>query len=114
MRRGKKITIEVSLEAYQLLGFDPDHPAKSEFLRRTNVWTDITELFRGKIHDAEKPPKLAEVMIRTSANPGDRILDPFAGSCSTGLGLMNADVDADLDLIELTKCEKRIRNAEEW
>ena len=66
-------------------GFNPAYPAKSKFKRRTNVWTDVTELFRGKIHDAEKPPRLAEIMIEMSSNPGDLVLDMFAGSGSTGL-----------------------------
>lgn len=87
-------------------GYDKEHPAKSEFLRRTNVWTDITELFRGKIHDAEKPARLAEVMMQTSSNAGDRILDPFAGSCSTGVAFQNIGGEGDLDLIELTNCAR--------
>ena len=66
-------------------GYNKDYPAKSEFLRRTNVWTDVTELFRGKIHPAEKPSRLAEIMIETSSLPGEWVLDPFAGSGSTGV-----------------------------
>ncbi|HKM52109.1 MAG TPA: site-specific DNA-methyltransferase [Isosphaeraceae bacterium] len=66
-------------------GYNSKYPAKSEFLRRTNVWTDVTELFRGKIHPAEKPSRLAEIMIETSSRPGDLVLDPFAGSGSTGV-----------------------------
>lgn len=66
-------------------GYNAKYPAKSEYKRRTNVWTDITEIFRGKIHAAEKPAKLAEIMIRTSSNPGDLVVDLFAGSGSTGV-----------------------------
>jgi site-specific DNA-methyltransferase (adenine-specific) len=66
-------------------GYNAKYPAKSEYKRRTNVWTDITELLRGKIHPAEKPSKLAEIMIRTSSNPGDLVVDLFAGSGSTGV-----------------------------
>jgi DNA modification methylase len=61
------------------------HKAKSEFLRRGNVWADITELFNGKVHIAQKPEKLASVMIETHTNEGDTIMDPFAGSGSSGL-----------------------------
>ena len=61
-------------------GYDKLHPAKSEFKRRTNVWTDITEVMRGKKHVAEKPERLAEVMIETHTNPGDWVLDLFSGS----------------------------------
>lgn len=66
-------------------GYNARFPAKSEFLRRTNVWTDVVELFRGKIHPAEKPSRLAEIMIETSSNPGELVLDPMAGSGSTGV-----------------------------
>jgi len=69
-------------------GYNAKHPAKSEYLRRTNVWSDVTELFRGKIHPAEKPSKLAEIMIRTSSNPGDLVVDLFAGSGSTGVAAL--------------------------
>ena len=70
-------------------GYNAKYPAKSPYLRRTNVWTDITELFRNKIHIAEKPARLAEIMIRTSSNPGDRVVDLFAGSGSTGVAVCN-------------------------
>jgi site-specific DNA-methyltransferase (adenine-specific) len=84
-------------------GFDKDHPAKSEFLRRTNVWTDITEIFQGKIHPAEKPSRLAEIMIATSSNPGEFIVDPFAGSGSTGLAALKFP-DRRCLLIEKSNC----------
>jgi len=66
-------------------GYNKKYPAKSEYKRRTNVWTDITEILRGKKHPAEKPVALAEVMIHASSNEGDLILDPMAGSGSTGV-----------------------------
>lgn len=66
-------------------GYNKDYPAKSKFLRRTNVWTDITELFKGKVHIAEKPSKLAEIPISVHTKPGEIVMDPFAGSGSTGL-----------------------------
>jgi len=66
-------------------GYSEKYPAKSAYLRRTNVWSDVTEIFRGKIHAAEKPSRLAEIMIKTSSNPGDLVVDLFAGSGSTGV-----------------------------
>lgn len=66
-------------------GYDPNYPALSEYKRRTNVWTDITELFSGKVHVAQKPEKLAGIMITTHTKKGDTIMDPFAGSGSSGL-----------------------------
>lgn len=70
-------------------GFNAKYPAKSAFLRRTNVWNDITEIFKGKVHVCQKPTKLIEVPILTSSNPGDCVLDPFAGSGSTALAAIN-------------------------
>jgi DNA modification methylase len=61
-------------------GYNKKYPAKSKFLRRTNVWTDINELFKGKTHPNEKPQKLYEVLINTHTNPGDVVFDPCAGS----------------------------------
>jgi DNA modification methylase len=66
-------------------GFNKKYPAKSKYLRRGNVWTDINELFSGKVHIAQKPEKLAEIMIETHTRKGDVVLDPFAGSGSSGL-----------------------------
>jgi DNA modification methylase len=52
-------------------------------LRCTNVWTDITELFKGKIHPTQKPDALYKRLIETHSNPGDIIYDPCAGSVTT-------------------------------
>jgi DNA modification methylase len=70
-------------------GFNKDYPAKSKFLRRTNIWTDINELFSGKVHIAQKPEKLAEIMIETHTKKEDIVMDPFAGSGSTGFAARN-------------------------
>jgi len=66
-------------------GYNSLYPARSPFLRRTNVWTDVTELFRGKVHPTQKPERLAEIMIETHTDTGEFVLDPFAGSGSTAL-----------------------------
>jgi len=87
-------------------GYNPEYPAKSEYKRRTNVWTDVTELFRGKIHECEKPSRLAEIMIETSSNPGDLVVDMFAGSGSTGVAA--AKLGRRCVLIERTKCNMHI------
>ena len=83
-------------------GYDAAHPAKSEYLRRTNVWDDVTELFQGKIHPAEKPARLAEIMIETSSNPGEVVVDLFAGSGSTGVAA--ARLGRRCILIERSDC----------
>ncbi|HEX4086932.1 MAG TPA: site-specific DNA-methyltransferase [Chthoniobacteraceae bacterium] len=35
-------------------------------------------------HPARFPPELPEVFVRLTTDPGDLVLDPFAGSCVTG------------------------------
>lgn len=66
-------------------GFDKKHPAKSEFYRRTNVWTDVTEVMRGKVHDAQKAQRVIEVPIEVHTVPGEWVIDPFAGSGTTAI-----------------------------
>lgn len=69
-------------------GYNPKFPAKSEYLRRTNVWTDITEIFRGKIHPTQKPDALYRVLIETHSAPFDTVFDPCAGSLTTARAAM--------------------------
>lgn len=64
-------------------GYNAKYPAKSEFYRRTNVWTDINEMFRGKVHPTQKQQRLHEVMIEVHTQPGEWVLDPFAGAGTT-------------------------------
>lgn len=61
-------------------GYNLKYPAKSEYLRRTNVWTDITEIFKGKTHPTEKQQRLYEIPIETHTSPDEFVFDPFAGS----------------------------------
>ena len=61
-------------------GYNPKYPAKDERYRRTNVWTDITEILQGKKHPAEKPTILYEIPILTHTEPGEWVLDTYAGS----------------------------------
>jgi site-specific DNA-methyltransferase (adenine-specific) len=64
-------------------GFDKAHPALSKYLRRGLVWDDVTEMFKGKIHPAQKPTKLYEILVQTHSNEGDIVYDPCAGSGTT-------------------------------
>ena len=66
-------------------GYDPKHPAKSERYRRSNVWADITEVMRGKVHDAQKAQRVMEVPIEVHTQLGEWVIDPFAGSGTTAL-----------------------------
>jgi len=66
-------------------GYNPDYPAKSKYKRRTAVWTDVTEIFRGKLSDAQKPVKLLKIPIEAHTMPGQTVLDLFACTGSTSV-----------------------------
>lgn len=106
--KGKPLIFNIPLldEKRGYDGYNPDYPAKSEYKRRTNVWTDITELFKNKIHPCEKPSILAEIMIKTSSNVGDEVVDFFAGSGSTGVAAKK--LKRNYTLYEISNCEMRI------
>lgn len=72
-------------------GYNAKYPAKSEFYRRTNVWMDITEIFSGKVHPTQKPLRVYEIPIETNSNPGDWIVDPFAGSMTAAFAARKLD-----------------------
>jgi DNA modification methylase len=65
-------------------GYNKKYPAKSEFYRRTNVWMDVTEIMRGKVHPTQKAQRVIEIPIEVHTNPGEWVIDPFAGSGATG------------------------------
>lgn len=48
-------------------------------------------IVRLKLHPTEKPVKLLEYLIQVSSNENDIILDPFAGSGSTGIACLNTN-----------------------
>ena len=48
------------------------------------VWSIATQPFKGA-HFATFPPELAERCILAGSKPGDTVLDPFAGSGTTGM-----------------------------
>ena len=55
----------------------------------SNIWTDISVPFwsmpENTDHPTQKPEKLLAKIILASTNPGDLILDPFAGSGTTAV-----------------------------
>lgn len=59
----------------------------SEFGMRGNVWRGKTrgqeEMCEAKVHPAMMPEWLARDLILSWSNPGDTVLDPFAGSFTT-------------------------------
>jgi len=72
-------------------GYNKKYPAKSEFLRRTCIWGDVTEILRGKTHDTQKPDRLHEIPIQIHTSPGETVLDTFAGSLVTGRAASKLD-----------------------
>ena len=66
-------------------GYNKKYPAKSEFYRRTNVWMDVNEIFKGKLHPTQKPQRVVEIPIQVHTNPGEFVIDPFAGSGATAV-----------------------------
>jgi len=82
--RPRKFNIPYLEDKRGYAGYNKKYPAKSEFYRRTNVWTDVTEIFKGKVHPTEKPTKLAQIPIEIHTDPGEFIIDIFAGSGATG------------------------------
>lgn len=85
VRRPRMFNVPLLHERRGYAGFDPAHPAKSEFYRRSNVWTDVTEVMRGKVHPAQKAQRVIEVPIEVHTAPGEWVIDPFAGSGTTAL-----------------------------
>jgi site-specific DNA-methyltransferase (adenine-specific) len=55
----------------------------------SNIWTDVTVPFwsmpENTDHPTQKPEKLVAKIILASTNPGDLVLDPFAGSGTTAV-----------------------------
>lgn len=66
-------------------GYLEKYPAKSKFLRRRAVWDDVTEILRGKLATTQKPVKLYEIPIDVHTDPGEYVLDPFAGTGTTAV-----------------------------
>jgi site-specific DNA-methyltransferase (adenine-specific) len=89
-------------------GYNENYPALSDYKRRTNVWTDVTELFRNKKHRTEKAPKVCEIPINVSSNKDYWIIDPFGGSGTTSLaarklGRRFLTIESDPQIFELLK-----------
>jgi site-specific DNA-methyltransferase (adenine-specific) len=64
-------------------------------------------------HPTQKPVKLLDRIIRASTNPGDFVLDPLAGSSTTGVAALRNErkfcgVEAEYEFVELSK--KRLKD----
>ena len=67
---------------------------------------EIPRVWRG--YPTEKPAALADILIRQSTQPGERVIDPFCGSGSTGaaaitLGRSFLGNDTCIEAIEITR-----------
>ena len=56
-----------------------------------DLWTDINQIQSGEKLDyaTQKPVKLLERIVKMYSNSGDVVLDPFAGSGTTGRACIN-------------------------
>jgi len=91
-------------------GYNAKYPAKSEFLRRSNVWCE-TEILRGKVHSAQKAPRVCQIPIEVHTKEGDLVLDLFAGSGETSVQakmLGRKFLAVEIDRQEATKISKRL------
>lgn len=87
---------------------DPPQPYKSEKVPG-NVWDFSRVRFRMdeyENHPTQKPEALLERIIRASSNPGDIVLDPFAGSFTTAavavkLGRVSLGIELNSDFFEI-------------
>lgn len=89
----------------------------AEYGMRTNVWRGKTrgqeDCCKGAKHPAMMPKWLARDLILSWSNPGDVILDPMAGSGTTGqmaleTGRKTILIEAERDYLELIRdgCQK--------
>jgi len=94
----------------------PEDIIKAPEKQMRSVWCIGTPLKSEKIfgkHPAQKPVKLMERIILSSSNKGDIILDPFAGSSTTGVAALRHDrrfvgIEKEQSFIELS--EKRLQS----
>lgn len=81
----------------------------------TNVWTDIQPLSDVAAerlgYPTQKPLALLERIIQASSNPGDLVLDPFAGCGTTVAAAQNLDrrwVGIDITYLSITLLKYRL------
>ena len=71
--------------AHELIIFAVKGRPKLRGRRIWNVWQVPRVPADRLTHPAEKPRPLLEIPIRTMSDRGDLVLDPFAGTCTTGM-----------------------------
>lgn len=94
-------------------GWDPKHPAKSEYKRVSNVWADVPELMRPE-RTAQKPVPLIERLVATHSMLGGLVVDPFVGWGTTAVACARLDMrfkGCDVDGVEVDKARRRVEEA---
>lgn len=119
-------------KTFNRLRIDPPLPSNYSKKREngiylTDVWTDIRELTSGyfagseplrdesgdREHKQQSPIALLLRIILSSSMPGDLILDPFAGTGTTGVvseQLERDSIQIELDPDNVALIEKRLNN----
>lgn len=62
----------------------PKRAGKTEFKKVTNVWDDVEQVFR-PARLCQRPMPLLARLIKAHSNPGDLVVDFFAGYGTTGI-----------------------------
>jgi len=86
----------------------------SDMVNRRDVWTISTKHYKGS-HFAVFPPEIPRLCILAGSKPGDTILDPFAGSGTTGavaISLRRRAVLCELNVEYVGLIRERITNEE--
>lgn len=82
--------------------------------RPPSVLTCPTVPWRGRDHPTQKPVALLRQLIESTSRPGDTVLDPFAGSGSTGVAAVEAGrrfLGIELDGQHVASARRRIGSA---
>ena len=101
-----------------LVGCKPGKPMRwyDETDRIENIIRHITKVIpQADEHPTQKPVELAAHFIALHSQPGDVILDPFAGSGSTGVAAVRMGrrfIGVEIDEHWYSVAERRIRDAE--
>ncbi len=120
---------------FNRLRIDPPLPADYKYTREngmyvTDVWDDIRELTSGyfagdealrdaegnRLHKQQTPIQLLLRIILSSTNPGDVVLDPFAGSGTTLVvseQLARKSIGIELDIFNVELIQNRLAEQRE-
>jgi DNA modification methylase len=123
------------IKSFNKLRINPPLPPNYKYKREegvfiTDVWDDIRELTSGyfagdeairrkdgtRFHKQQAPIQLLLRIILSSTNPDDTVLDPFAGTGTTGLvaeQLRRNSIVIEKDLENVRCIEKRLKNISE-